>query len=298
MSCKNFTGYQQKQKYSGRSIRLHEHHLKRFLSWCIIAGKDYENIDYNSLLEYVKYQKSRKIKDQSINNSLNCISIYYDYLVSAGKLEYNMARDVRVRCSEKKVLQDILTAKQLDDILGDFAGKPEWSFGSEKIQLLHKRNSVILSLMIYQGLVSGELEKLEVSHVNLNECKIYIPSSKRGASRTLKLQAVQVIPIQEYIRKVRPELLQKRGVETNRLFYDKKFADLISRIIGEAKRLNPLVESSNQIRSSVIMNWLKQYNIRQVQYMAGHRCISSTERYKKEDLQDLTSQLTKYHPLQ
>ena len=104
--------------------------------------------------------------------------------------------------------------------------------------------------------------------------------------------------MQQYIHEVRPRLLQKRGVETGKLFYDKKFADLISRIIGEAKRLNPLVESSGQIRSSVIMNWIRQYNLRQVQYMAGHRSIGSTERYKKEDLQDLTGQLAKYHPLQ
>ena len=298
MNSEDFKGYQQKQRYSQRSISKHKHHLKHFRDWCMMGNKDYEDIDYGSLLEYVKYLKSKKIKDQSINNSLNCIRIYYDYLVLTGRLEYNTARDVRVRCNQKKVLQDLLTAKQLDEILSDFARQPDWSFGSEKIRLLHKRNQVILGLMICQGLICGEVEKLEVSHVNLNECKIYIPSSRRSASRTLKLQAVQVIPMQEYIREVRPELLQKRGVETERLFYDKKFADLICRITREAKRLNPLVESSNQIRSSVIMNWIKQYNIRQVQYMAGHRSISSTERYKKEDLQDLTAQLTKYHPLQ
>jgi site-specific recombinase XerD len=294
----NFREYQQKQKYSEKSIRKHEHHLKHFQDWCMVNNKDYQDIGYNNLLEYVKYQKSKKVKDPSINNSLNCISIYYDYLISIGKLEYNTARDVRIRCNEKKVLQDILTTKQLDDIYNDFAKQPQWSFGNEKIKLLHKRNQVILSLMIYQGLVVGELEKLEVNHVNLNECKIYIPSSRRSASRTLKLQAVQVIPMQEYIREVRPELLQKRAIETEKLFYDKKFADLICRIIKEAKGLNPMVESSNQIRSSVIMNWLKQYNIRQVQYMAGHRSIGSTERYRKEDLQDLSNQLAKYHPLQ
>jgi len=292
----SFREYQQKQKYSQRSIKKHEHHLKRFKDWCIIMGKDYQDIDYNSFLEYVKYCKSGKIKEVSINNSLNCISIYYDYLMNTGKLSYNTARDIRLRANEKKVLQDILSSKQLDDIYNDFAKQPQWSFASEKIRLLYKRNQVILSLMIYQGLACGELEKLEVSHVNLNECKIYIPSSKRSASRTLKLEAVQVMPMQEYIHETRAELLNKRGIETERLFYDKKFADLVCRIIKEAKRLNPFVESSNQVRSSVIINWLKQYNIRQVQYMAGHRCISSTERYRKEDLQDLTNQLARYHP--
>lgn len=294
----NFRDYQQQQKYSPRSIEKHEHHLEGFKNWCIVHTKDYQGIDYQSLLDFVKYQKTRNIRDVSINQWLNSISIYYDYLVSMGKVEYNTVREVRIRCNEKRVLQEILTSRQLDEIYHDFASRPPWSFGNEKIRLLHKRNQVILGLMIYQGLIVGELERLEVSHVNLGQCKIYIPSSRRSACRTLKLQAIQVIPMQHYIHEVRSQLLQKRGIATEKLFYDKKFNDLVCRIIQEAKGVNPLIESSSQVHASVLMNWLKQYNIRQVQYMAGHRSIRSTERYKKEDLQDLTTQLTKYHPLQ
>ena len=61
--------------------------------------------------------------------------------------------------------------------------------------------------------------------------------------------------------------------------------------------MDPEVTSSRQIRSSVIMGWLKQYNIRQVQYMAGHKSIRSTESYRLQDLTDLTRQLELFHPL-
>jgi len=52
-----------------------------------------------------------------------------------------------------------------------------------------------------------------------------------------------------------------------------------------------------QIRASVITNWLHHYNLREVQYMAGHRFVSSTERYRTDNLEDLQKELEKYHPL-
>lgn len=52
-----------------------------------------------------------------------------------------------------------------------------------------------------------------------------------------------------------------------------------------------------QIRSNVITHWLKSYNLRQVQYMAGHKHVSSTEHYQLNNLDNLQSKLEKYHPL-
>ena len=43
--------------------------------------------------------------------------------------------------------------------------------------------------------------------------------------------------------------------------------------------------------------WLKNNNLRQVQYMAGHKYVSSTERYQLNNLDKLQSKLEKYHPL-
>jgi integrase/recombinase XerD len=47
----------------------------------------------------------------------------------------------------------------------------------------------------------------------------------------------------------------------------------------------------------VITHWLKNYNLRQVQYMAGHKYVSSTERYQQNTLEDLQKEINRYHPL-
>ncbi|HAV54320.1 MAG TPA: integrase [Aequorivita sp.] len=63
------------------------------------------------------------------------------------------------------------------------------------------------------------------------------------------------------------------------------------------RALNLRVKDSKQIRASVITHWLKHYNIRKVQYMAGHRYISSTERYVQDNLEDLHEMIENLHPI-
>ena len=72
---------------------------------------------------------------------------------------------------------------------------------------------------------------------------------------------------------------------------------MVCKIIQQTKKLHPEIIDSRQIRISVIMNWLKTNNIRQVQYMAGHKSIRSTEAYRNQDLTNLTRQLELFHPL-
>jgi integrase/recombinase XerD len=63
------------------------------------------------------------------------------------------------------------------------------------------------------------------------------------------------------------------------------------------RKLNPKYKHGIQIRQSVLTEWLKEKNLRTVQYMAGHRYISSTERYQTNNLEDLKDALNKHHPL-
>ena len=60
---------------------------------------------------------------------------------------------------------------------------------------------------------------------------------------------------------------------------------------------HPKVRQASQIRASVIAEWTRRYDVRIVQYMSGHKYVSSTERYQVTHLEDLQEQLRKFHPL-
>ena len=44
------------------------------------------------------------------------------------------------------------------------------------------------------------------------------------------------------------------------------------------------------------VEYLKQYNLREVQYLAGHRYISTTESYQQNDMEGLQEELNQFHP--
>lgn len=57
------------------------------------------------------------------------------------------------------------------------------------------------------------------------------------------------------------------------------------------------IENLKQIRASVITYCVKNYNLREAQYFAGHRYVSSTENYLINDLESLQEEVNKYHPI-
>jgi integrase/recombinase XerD len=293
----SFKEYRQKSGYSEKSIQVQNSHVNCFKSWCIRENVNLSDITYNESLNFIDSERERGISRQSIIREINSIRIYFDYLLESGIIKQNVIRRIRIRQSGKKVLPEILSPVQLEKIYQDFCTLPEWNYGTASAKLLHQRNIVILGLMIYQGLDSGETAKLETSHVNLSEGKIYIPSGRKSNSRSLRLQATQILPLKTYLEETRPELLEKRNLQSTYLFPSKKSSDLLCKIVESVKSIHPEIKDSRQLRSSVLMNWLKTNNIRQVQYMAGHKSIRSTEAYRREDLTDLTKQLELFHPL-
>ncbi|WP_315824055.1 tyrosine-type recombinase/integrase [Paraflavitalea speifideaquila] len=78
---------------------------------------------------------------------------------------------------------------------------------------------------------------------------------------------------------------------------EKNINNRLKHMFDQLRQLNPKVINAKQIRSSVITHWLRQNNLRQVQYMAGHKYVSSTQRYQLNNLDDLQNELQQHHPM-
>lgn len=285
----NFETYLQKKKLRTSTIKGHLNDLKRFQT----ESLNYKEIDYNGLLKFIQVLQKREVKPQTINNYLISLSKYFDYLVKQEERKDNPAKNLRVKANQKRVFQNLQTDQELDNLYQGYLSRPVWDFRDEAMRKVNKRNAVILGLLIYQGVQTAEIKKLEKSHLNLYQGTIYIPSIARSNSRILKLNASQILPIQNY-------LLEENNQDSETLFTPKNVSNYITWLVIHLNQQNKELKLKNaqQIRQSVIVNWLKNNNIRQVQYLAGHKLISSTERYKQEDLRDLQSQLNLFHPFQ
>ena len=71
----------------------------------------------------------------------------------------------------------------------------------------------------------------------------------------------------------------------------------MQKLVKSIQQIAPKIKDIQQIRSSVITNWLKVHNLRKAQYLAGHRYVSSTEAYQLNNIEELTEDIKKYHPI-
>lgn len=290
----DFTVYRNKKGYSPKSIQVQNSHIARFSSWCAAQGISPTSISYQQVLAFIESERRRGMLTQSIVREVNSIRIYFDYLIQREQVSYNVISRVRMIQPPGKLLPNPLSAKQLEAIYRDYASLPEWKHASKRSKQLHVRNLALLGLVIYQGATSGEIAKLERSHMNLTKGKVYIPCTRKSNPRLLALDATQVVAIQTYIQQPRPAASPPLDPY---LIPGTKHSDMIAAIIRQVRTMHPEITNARQVRASVIVNWLKTNNIRQVQYMAGHKSIKSTEQYRSQDLSNLTRQLELFHPL-
>ena len=294
-ALQGFKEYLQQRRYRESTVHGHLQNTGYFLTWIAVNGlQEAENVQYTDLLNYVQYEQQRNKDVSTINLRIGSISKYFDFLKEAGSVSRNPAKTLRIKGKAKTVIQNPLKYDELLNLYNSYKAieKSVPRHIKEKSVLAHQRNIIITGLLIWQGLHSGELEKLGVNHINLNEGIIYIPSTSRGNSRELKLSSQQILTLHSYIHGGTRDKLKPKADE----LLPGNLHNTISLLSEELKGINPAIKNALHIRASVILHWLRQHNKRQVQYMAGHKCINSTEMYQVQELEELTSQLTKHHP--
>jgi integrase/recombinase XerD len=106
----------------------------------------------------------------------------------------------------------------------------------------------MLSLLVYQGVKTEELIKLEVRDVKLKEGKIEIPGGLRSEGRILKLESHQVLEFYDYVNNTRREILTKSEQQTDKLFVSIEGGDSLDscmhRLMFWVRRKNKLVVAS------------------------------------------------------
>src|SRR5579859_417103 len=286
----NFETYLQRKQYSSASIATYQRFVQQFLEWTVNENIDVEQVRYSDILAYMKHCSiGRGYSQRSIQHTVIILGHYFDYLQAIGEIDNNPAKGIKVKGVKRKTVYHIIEPTALDAIHRDF----------EALTLSQKKNKVIVGMLVYQGLKTEELDKLEVEHVNLKEGKVQIPGGRKSNRRTLQLESHQIMDLNEYLTQLRPQILEKSGQKTNRLFVSIEggFKLRLDVPMRQLRKQNPKVENVDQLRASVIVKWLKQYNLRQVQYLAGHRFISSTEAYQQSDMEGLTEEVNQFHPL-
>jgi len=283
----NFEQYLESKRYSPTTVNRYKLYGEVFTDWLQQEQLDGGEATYNDVIAFMQHLKLKGKSNRTVHSQLNIIRHYFTYLIAEGQRPDNPAAGLYVKGIVRKLPGNLLSREEMEDLYRGY-----------QLQLrVDREKKIMLGLLIYQGLRADEVMNLEAAHIDLREGKIFIKGARKSNERWLPLQANQALELQQYMREHR----FKEGVFLARLTRldasKRNVNNRMQHMMTQLQQLNPKIINANQIRNSVITCWLQQYNLRQVQYMAGHRYVSSTERYQVLNNNDWQSELQKHHPM-
>jgi len=284
MSLENYLN----QKLSKGTAKRYKREIDRYIE----AIEEPTRAGVKEVIGYIGSVRSQYKNPQTLLVILSSIKHYYQYLVETNQRKGHPCKYLKLKDKSSRdiQLQELFTTEELALLLER----------KERYSLLKYKNKVIISLLIYQGLTTGDITNLKLKNIDLDRAEITILSSAKQNSRTLRLKANQIMWFYKYLNEDRPKLLK---VETEQLIISKlgtaETGEGVSYLI---ETLKPLFMDRNlnpkTIRQSVITNLLKSgHDLRVVQVFAGHKTPSTTEKYKQSATEELKTEILKYHPL-
>lgn len=288
------------KKYSKSTLYSNLFLIKRFTDY-------YQNkapkATFKEVLNYVEHlRKNYNLHPKTLRHCLYGVKIYFNYLLETGQRNDHPCSELFLKDKiDKQIQVDTLYSPETLETFFE-------TYQIRKKKYLENRNKIIISLLIYQALTVKEIAELEIQNINLEKCEIFIKASeeltaKSPQSRTLPLQAKQILLIYNYLEKDRVKLLQynnKKETETSFILgqYGEKINPHgIGKMINETKPKTEQIKPI-KIRQSVIANFLKKENdTRIVQVFSGHRRASTTIQYKQTEFELLQNAVNNYHPI-
>lgn len=298
------------RKYSPATIATTIKIVEYFRQWA--AGENITNLEdicYQDAMMFMQWSSKHGASQKTIANYLTHIRKYYQFLISEGVVKENPVAPIKVQGIKRKVYHDILSVEELHQLYQNYpttieslppSGERKGGLPPQQKNILSRqRNKVILSLLIYQGLRVEEVAALKLQDLQLREGKIAVHALRRTAARVMKLESHQVYELMDYLHEVRKHFLQPCET-TDRLFINQQggnnFYGITQMILSHLRKINSRVKNLEQLRASVITAWLRQYDLRKVQWLSGHKYVSSTEAYKANVIDELENDIARFHP--
>jgi len=312
---KEFTEYLQSRNLSKTTIEIYLRYVNGFLDW---YAKEPTNCKKKDVLKYLAFLKNKKqYQNLTRKHILLAINHYFTALLKNDLVTSNPTAFLKIRGTNKKQLYNTFIMEELTELADNFYYSFVKNYDDNHIpknqrtlsKLSKERNYIMLSLLLFQGIATNELQSINLDDLDLVKATIKITGKKKSNQRNIPLEASQIGAFMHYIENIRPQFLAYQKSEDNESLFlplpeaGRSKAQEKNNLLGVMKSLSKQVKTLNasfvnfrQIRASVITHWIKTSGLRKAQYLAGHRYISSTENYLPNDLESLTEDITKFNP--
>jgi site-specific recombinase XerD len=315
MDKKCFIQYLESKDFSVATI---DNYIKFVNNFFKKVQKEELQITKPDVLKYLEYLKNdKKYQNMPRSNNLTALKHYFSFLYNEGKIAENPCLFLKIRGTKKKQLYNIFTSEELETLFDNYYQLFVRNYDDSHIPkvsqkttaLCRERNVVILNILVHQGVATTEIKNIELEDIDLIKATIKIRSSRKHNERKLQLKATQIGLFINYLQNIRPQCLEYQKNDINKLFlplpptaeYNKTVGNEINLCVFSLLKKNITTFDRKfvnfiQVRASLISFWIKTYGLRKAQYFAGHRYISTTERFLSNNLEDLIDDISKLHP--
>lgn len=309
----DFKNYLKQKELSKTTVEAYHYHVLNFISFLDKDNTQIENCSEKEVMLYLNHLQKKGIDNITKKLRLYALKHFFNFQMEHNQRENNPANRIKLNSTQKQKLHRILTPQELQALYENYTVPKQDDPKShhnwfKTYKLSRERNKVIIGLLVNQGITTAEVSRITTDDLDLRKGTIDIKGGRIGKDRTLELKSNQIMDIMEYQYTTRNELLQYHKQDTKQLFLSTPTSgetkatgngnlQIFKSLTKDLRVINPSLTNFLQVRASVITHWIKNYNLRQVQYRAGHKHIISTEAYLVNDIDDLQKEIDSFHPI-
>lgn len=271
------------------TIIAYEQDLAKLIAWFDKMGKSPADATFDDLQEFVYQQFKNDTNVRSQARILSGIRSFYKFLVYSRRIESDPSELLEHPMPEIH-LPEVLTVEEIDAMIACI------DMGSKE----GHRNRAIIEMLYGSGLRVSELTNLKLSNMYLTEDYMLIEG--KGSKQRL-------VPISPEAKKqfgywmedrarlnIKPEytdiaFLNRNGRQLTRAM----IFTVVKRLAAEAgihKTISP-----HTLRHSFATHLLQNgADLRIIQQLLGHECLTTTEIYTHIDIHNLRQAILQYHP--
>lgn len=276
------------RKYSDNTIKNYGNDLEEFSNFIKDRGKDYLNLEYSNVTEYMVHLGNFKLSSTSINRHLSAIRSFYEYMIKNGYAKSSPFKVISGPKKEKK-LPNYLNYNEFEDLV---SACDETALGL--------RNRMILELLFATGIRVSEAVSIKLDDIDFKgrEIKVF---GKGKKTRIVYFNKVCQKVMSEYVLNARQELLKGRRSEyllINHLgnpLTRRGIADILDKLIRKSSLKHKI--SPHTMRHTFATQMLNNgMDIREVQELLGHERLSTTSIYTHVSNEELRRVYLQSHP--
>ena len=256
-----------------------------------------DKINKENTKEFTKYVL--KLKNQNTNNNLKesskqailkCAKKFLIYLFNEEYIEKDYTFIFKIKFKTEKIIKNIVTEKEIKTIFESVNTRT----------LIGFRDRTIFELVYNTGIRLSEVCNLKVYDINFENHRIFIREGKNKKDRIVPIGNYLEKYLIEYLKKVRPILIQN-NINIENVFVNFKGLKLNKNTLGtmiyKQSKKTGIKFSCHTFRHTCATHLLKNgANIVYIQKLLGHEKISTTQIYTKVYPKELKHIIEKYHP--